>query len=190
MALGEPVMTTRDTDFSVRRLSVDELEAYRSIRLEAVSSEPAAFASTVNDWMGKSDDQWRSKLASAVFVAFDQFHRPVGMMELSQRLPSKMRHRGLLAGVYVRKSLRGSGIADKLLDAVSIHANSLGILQLELAVSAANGAAIRFYARHGFTLAGRIAGGLRDDDQTNDEIIMTWRLPHRRSHEWRPTQGA
>jgi len=179
MALGEPVMTACDTDFSVRRLCADELEAYRSIRLEAVSSEPAAFASTLNDWIGASDEQWRSRLASAVFVAFDQVHQPVGMMELSQRLPSKMRHRGLLAGVYVRKSLRGSGIADKLLDAVSIHAQRLGILQLELAVSAANRAAIRFYARHGFTVAGKISEGLRDGNRAIDEIIMTRRLPHR-----------
>lgn len=42
------------------------------------------------------------------------------------------------------------------------RARNIGILLLELAVSAENGPAMRFYKRHDFIVIGRISNALRD----------------------------
>lgn len=168
-------MATGKEGVLIRRLSTDEIDVFRHIRLEALSREPSSFASRFEDWSNLSDEEWRQRFNKPVFVAFldDQ---PVGMMGLSRQHPSKMAHRATLVGVYVRKSERGTGIAENLLKAIADYATSVRVLQLELAVSVENPAAMRFYQRQGFAEVGRIPGGFLDDDQEIDEVIMMRRL--------------
>ncbi len=87
-----------------------------------------------------------------------------------------MAHRGTVIMVYVRKDRRGGGHAKAILDMLVAHALQAGIRQLELAVSAENPAAIRFYQREGFTQAGRIPGGTIHEGREIDEILMTRRI--------------
>jgi RimJ/RimL family protein N-acetyltransferase len=47
---------------------------------------------------------------------------------------------------------------------------------LELAVSAENPAAIRFYLREGFSEVGRIPGGFLHDGREIDDVMMVRRL--------------
>lgn len=159
----------------IRRLSIDDVEVFRRIRLEALSSEPSAFASVHDDWVDLSDEEWRNRLSEPVFVAFIN-EEPVGMMSLSRHRARKMAHRATLVSVYVRKSARGIGVAADLLAAVSDHARSIGILQLELAVNAENAVAMQFYRRHGFIEVGRIPGGVLDGGREIDDIVMVRRL--------------
>ncbi|MDR6670155.1 GNAT family N-acetyltransferase [Rhizobium sp. 1399] len=166
---------TRTDGITIRRLSADELDLYRAIRLEALRSEPSSFATTIEDWLRLSREEWLARMASAVFVAFEE-NEPVGMMGLSRQMPSKMNHRARLVGVYLRKNLRGSGVAADLLDAVCDHAKSIGIQQLELTVSAEVARALRFYERHGFEAVGRVPNALRDEGEIIDELIMIRRL--------------
>ncbi|RAX40277.1 GNAT family N-acetyltransferase [Rhizobium tropici] len=159
----------------IRRLSIDDVEIFRRIRLEALSCDPSSFASVHDDWVDLSDEEWRNRLNEPVFVAFIN-GEPVGMMGLSRYRPRKMAHRATLVSVYVRKSARGTGIAADLLATVSDYARSLGITQLELAVNAKNAVAVQFYRRHGFVEVGRIPGGVLDGGREVDDIIMVWRL--------------
>ncbi|MCZ3378355.1 MULTISPECIES: GNAT family N-acetyltransferase [Rhizobium] len=168
-------MSSNARRLMIRRLTIDDVEVFRRIRLEALSCEPSAFASVHEDWVDLSDEEWRNRLNEPAFVAFIN-EEPVGMMGLSRHRPRKLAHRATLVSVYVRKSARGSGAAADLLTTVSDYARSLGILQLELAVNAENTVAARFYRRHGFVEVGRIPGGVLDDGRAIDDIIMVWRL--------------
>jgi RimJ/RimL family protein N-acetyltransferase len=60
------------------------------------------------------------------------------------------------------------------------YAGDNGIRQLELAVSAENPAAYRFYRREGFVEIGRIPGGFLHEGEEVDEIMMA-----RRTEPWR-----
>jgi len=158
-----------------RRLSIDDVEIFRRIRLEALSCDPSSFASVHDDWVDLPDEEWRNRLSEPVFVAFIN-KEPVGMMGLSYHRPRKMAHRATIVSVYLRKSERGTGIAADLLAAVSDYARRLGIAQLELAVSAENAVAVQFYRRHGFVECGRIPGGVLDGGRAIDDVIMVRRL--------------
>jgi ribosomal protein S18 acetylase RimI-like enzyme len=87
-----------------------------------------------------------------------------------------MAHRATLIMVYVRRCERGGGCAKSLLDATVGYARGNRIRQLELAVSAENMAAIRFYEREGFHEAGRIPGGFVHDNREIDDVIMVRRI--------------
>jgi len=162
----------------IRHLGPEDFDIFRRIRLEALRAEPAVFASSAEDWERQTDDEWRRRLtAAAVFVDFHE-EEPVAIMGLIRQGASKMAHRATIVMVFVRKNLRGTGHARALLEALVHHAREAGIRQLELAVSAENPAAIRFYWREGFTEAGRIAGGTIHEGREIDEILMTRRIDH------------
>ncbi len=160
---------------SIRGIAPDEIDVFRTIRLEALRLEPASFASRFEDWQFLSDEEWRQRLQDPVFVAFSS-DEPVGIMRLVRFRPRKMAHRATLVSVYVRKSERGTGIASSLLRATMDHATGLGVLQMELAVNAENSAALRFYKRQGFIEVGRIPGGVLDAAREIDDVIMVRRL--------------
>ena len=160
----------------IRQLGPDDMQVFRQIRLEALRREPANFASSVEDWEVLPDAEWTRRLtANAVFVDFHD-GEPVAMMGLMPQAASKMAHRATVIMVYVRKDRRGAGHARALLDAVADYARQAGIRLLELAVSAENPAAIRFYQREGFAQAGRIPGGTIHEGREIDEILMTRRI--------------
>lgn len=163
------------TEILIRRIFPDEFEIFRRIRLEALRSEPASFASRFEDWVALSHEEWRQRLHDPVFVVFNA-DEPVGIMGLVRQRPAKMAHRATLVMVYVRASFRGTDLAVSLLDVVIDFAKGEGICQLELAVSAENSAALRFYNRYGFIEVGRIPGGLLDRDKEVDEVFMVRRL--------------
>jgi RimJ/RimL family protein N-acetyltransferase len=161
---------------TIRLLAPSDWETFRSIRLEALRAEPVAFASAAEDWETLSAEEWRGRLAAAsVFVAFNG-EEPVAIMGLMRQRSGKMAHRATIIMVYVRKSFRGSGIASELLQSVTDHARASGIRQLELAVTAENPGARRFYEREGFAVIGRIPGGFLHDGKEIDEIMMARRI--------------
>lgn len=161
---------------TIRLLVIDDVSTFRSIRLEALRTEPASFASSAEDWEKLPDEEWRRRtVGNPVFVAF-QDDVPVGIMGLMRQSASKMAHRATLVMVYLRRELRGTGLARRLLDAVADYARNEGIKQLELAVSADNPTAIRFYHREGFSVAGRIPGGFLHEGREIDDVIMVKRI--------------
>ena len=161
---------------TIRLLTPEDVEIFRRIRLEALRVEPSAFASRVEDWEALSTEEWRRRLTeTSVFVAFRD-DEPVGIMGLMRQRSTKMAHRATIIMVYVRKTFRGAGIAAGLLEMATNHARDIGIRQLELAVTAENPAAYRFYEREGFAEIGRVPGGFLHDGREIDEILMARRI--------------
>ncbi len=173
-------MSTNTHGSVIRRLSLDDVDVFRRIRLEALSHEQHSFASAFEDWAQLSDLEWRQHLDQPFFAAFLDCE-PIGLMGLRFRRPRKLVHRAKLVSVYLRKSARGTGIATALLNAVARFARDHGVLQLELAVNAESLPAVRFYQRHGFVEVGRIPNGLLGHDPAPAELIMVLPLAEKRS---------
>ena len=160
---------------TIRLAGPDDVDAFRRIRLEALRAEPTAFASTAADWEALSDEEWQRRLTEPVFIAF-RGDEPVGIVGLIGYRASAMAHRATVVMVYVRATLRGSGLASALLDTLTQHARELGIRQLEMAANAGNPAAVGFYRRQGYTEIDRIPGGFVHDGKAADKIMMMRRI--------------
>lgn len=101
------------------------------------------------------------------------------------RLEGKENHKGLLWGMYVRETARGSGAADALVAAVIGHAREQ-VEVLLLAVGVHNEAAHRLYSRHGFVEYGREPRALKAGDVYYDEILMRLELRRYRRQVYLP----
>ncbi|CUX70973.1 MULTISPECIES: GNAT family N-acetyltransferase [Agrobacterium] len=163
------------SSWQIRTISPGEVDVFRQIRLEALQSEPGAFASVYEDWVGLSDAEWRERMNIPVFVAFAE-RRPVGLMALKQLHQPKMIHRATITMVYVNQRFRSSGLANALLDTTIRYAQQHGMRQIELGVRANRAGAIRFYKRAGFREIGTVPQGYVDDGLEFDEILMAKRL--------------
>lgn len=159
----------------IRRLEIADLEAFRRVRLEALLYEPASFTSTYSDWVALPDNDWRERLNDPVFAIFRD-SEPVGLTGLvRERLP-RAAHRASITMVYIRKDVRGRGLAKSLLDRVAKFAWDNGVTQLELTVSAENPVAISFYRREGFVEIGRIPAGFIHEGREIDDVLMVRHL--------------
>lgn len=156
----------------IRLLRRDDLKIFKNLRLEALRMEPESFASSAKDWEKFSDEDWSHKLIeSEVFAAFQE-DDAIGVAALTHHRGAKTSHGATVGMVYVRKQMRGAGHAAALMHEVIAQAKDAGVQQLELTVSGANPAAIRFYVKEGFSEVGRIPAGFIHNGTAVDDVLM------------------
>ncbi len=157
---------------TIRRLGSDEWEAWREVRHQALGEAPHAFGSTLGEWQGTGDreDRWRARLDEVPFnvvaLVDDQL---VG--QASGTEPDEAGAVEVIS-MWVAPHVRGTGIAEELLDAIGGFAAEQGATEVALSVRSANARAIPLYERAGFT-----DQGVSPDDP--DERLMTCALPDR-----------
>ncbi|WP_323014915.1 N-acetyltransferase [Devosia sp.] len=140
--------------YSIRRLSRNDLGAYKAIRLEALERHPEAFLSDAESFAALTDEEIEAALEKlTVFGAVLPDGRLGGINAFLRAQGAKERHRGWMIQVYVRPAHRGSGMARALCEHLIAHARA-EVLQLHLGVWSENYAAIRLYEKLGFEVYG------------------------------------
>jgi ribosomal protein S18 acetylase RimI-like enzyme len=161
--------------FTVRRLTPDDVAAFREIRLEGLVAEPFSFGASLAEDQKRSDSEWRERLdRNSTFGVFEAGSL-VGIATYYIEAGTKTAHRGHLVGVYLRPAARGTG-AVRLLFETLLAAARNDVRYLYLVVAASNARAIRFYERIGFTVYGRDPGGLMVDGVIYEDYLMMLRL--------------
>jgi ribosomal protein S18 acetylase RimI-like enzyme len=160
-----------DPTISVRRLTPDDAEAYRAIRLEALQRNPEAFGSTLEAEAVEPTTWFAERLwSSAVFGAVRQPDL-LGIAGFYAQTSAKKRHKGVLWGMYVRPSARGTGVARALVGKVIEHARD-HVELLQLAVVSTNEQARRLYANSGFSEYGLEPRALKHGGEYFDQVLM------------------
>lgn len=152
----------------------------RQLRLEALQQAPDAFLASYEEEVQFDDEVWqrRAKDGSAadgnIVTLYAQTNNQlVGMMVLSASDRPKILHVAHLYSVYVRKTMRGKGVASRLLEAILAEvALRPKIEKLSLTVNAQNEAAIALYEKFGFTKVGLARKAMRIGAQYYDECLM------------------
>lgn len=155
----------------LRRLGVDDVEAYRAIRLHGLKTAPEAFGSTYEIESTRALSEFADRLeATATFGAFVK-GEIVGMVGFWQSNGPRERHKGRIFGTYVKPEARGSGAGRALMGAVLAHAAGI-VEQVTLFVVEDNADAIALYRRVGFTVFGVEPRALKMGDRYQDEYLM------------------
>jgi RimJ/RimL family protein N-acetyltransferase len=158
-------------NYSVRRLTRDDVDAYRAIRLEALTNHPEAFASSAEDFVLRSIPDLEGLLEKLVFLGAVLPGGELAGIMAYDRGQKREAHRGWLFQVYVKPAMRGTGCAKALLDAVIAHAQA-EVLQLHLSVASHNEPALRLYQRAGFVIYGTDPRFQRVNGRFVDEHLM------------------
>ena len=133
----------------IRRLTAADVDAFRALRLEAMTAEPEIFGTAIEEERARTVEISAATLATtAVFGGFVAGGL-VGMAGFVRMKPLREQHKGTVWGMYVRASVRGLGLGGQLLRTVIEHART-EVEILNLVVVQANAAAVALYERHGF----------------------------------------
>ena len=155
----------------IRRLTPADAAMYRGIRLEGLYSSPEAFGSTFETEFSKPLAWFFDRLSnSQIFGAF-LGSEILGIAGFAVREGTKESHKGLLWGMYVRPVARGTGVAQRLVEAV-IEFARLRVELIQLSVVMGNEPARRLYARLGFVEYGIERNSLKHKGRYYDEILM------------------
>ena len=135
----------------VRRLTAGDLDAFRDIRLRALTDTPENYGSVAEAERAQSDEEWLARLdADAWFVAFEA-DRPVGLVA------GRARDDGwILYSMWVAPESRGQGLAERLVNEIRAAAEDDGAREVWLHVAEDNDRARRLYLRLGFVPTGEL----------------------------------
>ena len=156
---------------NVRRLGASDVDAFRLIRLEGLRNDSEAFGSTFEKESSEPVQFFVDRLIrNAIFGGFvgDCLVGVAGFCALGG---TKLSHKGILWGMYVRPEARGSGLAAALVETLLEHAGQ-EVEQVQLTVVVSNPRARRFYQRMGFVEYGVETRALKYNGVYFDEVLM------------------
>ena len=130
---------------TIERVTADEWDLWRPLRLAALADAPEAFGSKLADWTGDGDteERWRARLDEVpVNLVARLDGEPAGIVSLTEDAE--------LISMWVAPRARGRGVGDALIDALLDQARERGLSRVVLAVRLHNDHARRAYERAGF----------------------------------------
>lgn len=155
----------------IRRLTPDDAENYRTIRLAGLKEAPEVFSSTYEAEVDRPPEHFKQRVTDfPIFGAFLDA-RIVGMAGYLRETSPKERHKGLLWGMYVAPDARRYRVGASLVQAVLDHA-ATEVEQIRLIVSHGNTAAIGLYERLGFVAYGHEPKALKGPNGYSDDVLM------------------
>ena len=139
---------------NVRPLQAEDADALRMVRLRALRDAPEAFWTTYDREAAYEPEDWRRWIATAaLFMAEDP---ALGVGGIAGGLADPDDRSGtLLISMWVAPEHRGSGLADRLVAAITAWSAAQGRPTVRLHLEEHNHRARRCYERLGFQLTGR-----------------------------------
>jgi ribosomal protein S18 acetylase RimI-like enzyme len=168
-----------DREISVVVLGPADWRDLRTIRLEALRSEPAAYSSTYEETLAWSDEDWRQRLADdrRLQLLARVRGRPSGIVGGYLGSDEGDDSVALVFGMYVTSEQRGRGIGRLLLTALIERLSEFPhISTIRLGVTETQGPARRLYESMGFRVVGNTEEGIVVDGRRYDELIMERRV--------------
>ena len=171
---------TMGMTFAIRPLTADDAPAYRTLRLRALTEDPAAYLTSAEEYAGRLLEEVAAGLRgsenSLTLGAFDQTAL-LGIATLVRSERLKLRHRADVLGVYLAPEMRGRGLAQAMMgELISAAKQMPGLDVLELSVTETQLAAQHLYERLGFVMWGVQPDAVREGGQALSELHMQLRL--------------
>jgi RimJ/RimL family protein N-acetyltransferase len=173
------LLTTPKGNITIRPTIPTDAIRLRLLRLEALASDPEAFAADHDLSAAESAEKWAERIASSdspsssVICIAEWADHLIGMTGLGPGHWPKTKHSAYVWGVYVNTEWRGLHIAQALIEECSTWGRAHGVEIIKLGVVTSNTSAIRCYSRMGFTVYGVEPKTLFHKGTYFDELLMS-----------------
>lgn len=137
----------------IQRLSLEESDRFRSIRLASLQDAPDTFGSTFEETVARPPEIWKRQIQELpTFIAVVDGVDSGIVRGAPHPDNTKVAY---LISLWVAPNVRGMGVGVALIDAVVDWASAEGYGQLILNVGNDNAGAIALYTRKGFQPTGK-----------------------------------
>jgi ribosomal protein S18 acetylase RimI-like enzyme len=165
------------SEITVRPLSEDDWQDYRSVRLAALQESPEAFAATFDQEQGYDESLWRQRMQRSDRLLAERDGASVGVVSVGRSKNEEDDGAGELFGLWVQPEARGSGVATRLVKDGAALARERGHSHLVYWVGTDNGRAVAFASGIGFLPTDyRRPMGVVSEDDGDEEIAMVLSL--------------
>ena len=137
------------SEITVRALTEDEWEQYRTVRLAALEDSPEAFVATLEQERAYDEQLWRERMRRSRRLLAEVDGVPVGVASVGQ-VGEDNPDVAELFGLWVAPHARGTGVATQLVQAGADTARREGRTHLAYWVGTENGRAVAFASGFGF----------------------------------------
>ena len=159
------------TEIVIRKLTSDDAEDFRKIRLAALKKSPEMFGSTYMVESKRPIEMFIERLTNNVIFAAYQNKQILGVIIFHQESGLKASHKANLFGFFIEPKYRNQGIASKLLQ-TAIQYGQQCVEQITLSVVSNNTSALHLYQKHGFKVYGIEPNAMKSELGYQDETFM------------------
>ena len=165
---------------SIRFIRDSEVEAFKSLRLEALREHPESFGTDYEEDAAQPESVWKERVGKAAgdpsgsIVLADAGNELAGMVGVWRGSGIKTRHEANIWGVYVRPKYRGHKLTEQMINEALGWCRGGNVRIVRLTVVTCNTAAIHAYQKCGFLVCGVSPEEIKVGDVYYDELLM-WR---------------
>ncbi len=160
----------------IKKLTKNDWQEWREIRLEALKKSPDSFLSSFEEEAKTPDNTWAEQLENSIKFGYFINDKIVGCCGLSVEKATKISHTGTLWGMYVKNEARGGGVGLALVDFTKNHAKKSHVKHLYLGCNAENHNAVKLYKKCGFKVYGTRPDYTKIGSKFYDDLIMMCEL--------------
>jgi RimJ/RimL family protein N-acetyltransferase len=166
----------------IRFLLKTDLEAFKSLRLEALREHPEAFGSDYEEDSRQPESFWIDRVEKSVdnpygcAIIAESGTELAGMVGVWRQERVKRRHCAGIWGVYVRPAYRGQRLMDRMIGQAIDWCRGNQVRIVSLTVGTHNGPAIRCYLRCGFTVYGVSPEEIHVGGRFIEELLMARKI--------------
>ena len=159
----------------IRKLSINDVNEYKAIRLELLMNEPASFGSSFEEEDDFDFSMWTNRLTKKNISAFGALNNNelVGIVLGVINPRKKIKHIATLNSMYVKPEYRSQGIGEKLIEKTVTYLFEQSIEIINLSVATNNKKAISLYEKLGFNIYGEQKNAIKLNDEYIDLYLMT-----------------
>lgn len=138
------------TDITVRELAADEWEIFKTLRLRALQEDPEAFVASYEEESQHTDEVWQERMSQATRIGAKQGSDWVALASVGDEDTRDDDDLGEVYGIWVTPSLRGEGVARRLMEHAEQVGRNAGYSHLAYWVNTDNGRAVAFASSIGY----------------------------------------
>ncbi|TCZ80880.1 GNAT family N-acetyltransferase [Paenibacillus albiflavus] len=163
----------------INELNPKHVQLFWGLRLEALKNHPEAFSSSYEDSVQTPLEDVEKRIKNDkdnyILGAFTENGQLVGIAGFRREQGIKVKHKGMIWGVYVSAEHRGKGIAQSLIKEILTRGKEIeGLMQISLGVTQSNKVAAELYKKLGFETYGVEKNALIYKNQGYDEELMNY----------------
>lgn len=157
------------SQITVRTLAEDQWSEYRLIRLAALKESPESFSSSHAEESDRDEPWWRACMLRAHRLIAERDGLPIGVVSV---VPSGVEEGSAdVYGLWVKPTVRNTGVAWRLVEAACEEAGKDGWTHLDYWVGSQNGWAIGFAINFGFRVTSRRRTARVPSEEFGDQEI-------------------